>query len=94
MNNTGEGFLSPVSTLRPRVRVGSNLANVFRAHPGANSQVESNGNQHFRANDELRVVRERIERRVDPALDGIFDRYDCPVSPPLTHGLHRQRRRG
>ena len=94
VNNAGKGFLSPVSTLRPRVRVGSNLANVLRAHPGANSQVEGNRHQHFRTDHQLRVVSQRIERCIDAAFDGVLNRYNCPVCPPLTHGLHRQRRRG
>ena len=73
------------------MRVGANAANILGARARQDGQLEDDMHVHLGNDDEGVAVREGIQRRVDAALDGVFDRDDGAVGLAATHGRERLR---
>ena len=73
------------------MRVGANTANILGACARQDGQLEDNMHVHLGDDDEGLAVRERIQRRVDAALDGVFNRDDGAVGLATAHGRERLR---
>ena len=69
----------------------TDVANILGASTRQDGQLEDNVHVHLSDNDEGVAVREGIQRRVDAALDGVFDRDDGAVGLAATHGRERLR---
>ena len=73
------------------MRVRANAANVLGARARQDGQLEDHVDVHLGNDDEGIAVRERIKRRVDAALNGVFDRDDGTVGLATAHGRERLR---
>ena len=91
VNRAREGLFDPSAALRPRVRVSADAADILGARARQDGQLEDDMHVHLGNNDEGIAVREGIQRRIDAALDGVFDRDDGAVGLAATHGRERLR---
>ena len=91
MDRAGEGLLNPAAALRPRVRVRPDTANILGASTRQDGQLEDDMHVHLCNDDEGVAVRERIQRRIDAALNRVFDRDDGTVGLAAAHGRERLR---
>ena len=71
------------------MRVGADATDVLGARARQDGQLEDDVHVHLGDDDEGVAVREGIQRRVDTALDGVFDRDDGPVGLAAAHGRER-----
>ena len=67
--------------------VRTDAADVLGARTRQDGELEDDVHVHLGDDDEGVAVREGIQRRVNAALDGVFDRDDGPVGLAAAHRL-------
>ena len=80
----------PAAHLGPRVRVGADGAHGTEGGAGAGREHEGHRHEHLAGDDERVAAGEGVERRGDPALDGVLDRHHRAVDVAGTQGGQRR----